>query len=97
MQDSLAAGVRKKNEAQNVFRTRSLVLRPRSSGNGRAAVRVCFTPSLLIAGPRCLHFAANKFEVDVTIDQGQRMIFRNLIFEPKVIKQRLRAGRVPPS
>jgi hypothetical protein len=36
-----------------------------------------------------------KFEVDVAIDQAQQMIFRNLIFEPKVIKQRLRAGMVP--
>ena len=41
--DSWAAGLGKKNEAQNVLCTRS----------PRAAVRFCFTPSLLIAGPRC--------------------------------------------
>src|SRR6266849_5211180 len=41
-----------------------------------------------------LQLGANKLEVDVAIDQAQQVIFRNLIFEPKVIKQRLPAGMV---
>jgi hypothetical protein len=38
-----------------------------------------------------LQFGANKIEVDVSIDQTQQMIFRNLVFETEVVEQRFRA------
>jgi len=41
-----------------------------------------------------LQLGSNKFELDVAIDQAQQMIFRNLIFEPEVVKQQFRAGMV---
>src|SRR5258708_4225432 len=43
---------------------------------------------------RVLQLGSNKVEVDVAINQAQQMIFRNLIFEAEVVKQRLPAGMV---
>jgi len=31
---------------------------------------------------------SHKLEADVLVDQPQQMVFRNLIFQPKVIEQR---------
>ena len=33
-----------------------------------------------------------KSNFDVAIDQAQEVVFRNLIFEPEIVEQRLRAG-----
>src|SRR5258705_12331485 len=41
-----------------------------------------------------LQLRSHEIEVDVTIDQAQQMILRNLIFEAEVVKQRLRAEMV---
>jgi len=43
---------------------------------------------------RVLQLCSNKVEVDVLINLAQQMIFRNLIFEAEVVKQRLPAGMV---
>ena len=47
-------------------------------------------PSRIAVG--VLQLCSNKFEVDVAIDQA--MIFRNLIFESEVVKQRFRTELV---
>ena len=36
-----------------------------------------------------------KLEAYVPVNQSQLVVFRNLIFDPKVIKERLRAGGLP--
>src|SRR5215510_5935050 len=39
-----------------------------------------------------LQLPSYEIEVDMTIDQAQQMIFRNLIFEAEVVEQRFRAA-----
>ena len=41
-----------------------------------------------------LQLRSNKIEADVTVNETEQMVFRNLIFDAEVVKQRLRAGVV---
>jgi len=39
-----------------------------------------------------VQFVTYKLEADVPVNQSQQVVFRDLIFDPEVIEQRLRAG-----
>src|SRR5215469_7293189 len=46
-------------------------------------------PAVAIA---ILQFRSYKIEADVAVNQAQKMVLRNLIFDPEIVEQRLRAG-----